>query len=69
MDEQRNSFNEHVQTVIQKSTSKLITEGKLHRVTQLCDGLPCVWTGENYGPKNEAKFKTGLPQRDSTRVN
>ena len=57
MDKQRNSFNEHVQTVIKKSTSKLITEGKLQRIKQLCDGLPRVWTGENSGPKNEAKFK------------
>ena len=38
MDKQRNSFNEHVETVIQKSTSKLITEGKLQRIKQLCDG-------------------------------
>jgi hypothetical protein len=57
MDQQRNSFDKHVQTIILKSTSKLIPLAKLDRVKQLCDGLPCVWTGESSGPRNEAKFK------------
>ena len=57
MDQQRNSFNKHVQTIILKSTSKLITLAKLDRVKQLCDGLTCVWTGKSSGSRNEAKFK------------
>ena len=71
MGDQRSSFYEHVHNLIsgEQYSSKLITQSKLARIKNLCDGLPCEVTDKTSGPRNTIYVLSTLIDRKITNSN